>query len=67
MNGVRKGIYLSGHPKTLDKFTYNDSDINDIIFDCMSETDYTGTCGKVLFSSGADPDRMIKLERIQGE
>ncbi|KAL4221902.1 Gamma-aminobutyric acid type B receptor subunit 1 [Mactra antiquata] len=55
----------NGHPKTLDKFTYVDSDINDMIFECLSNMSITGVSGRVLLSDGADPDRMIKIQRIQ--
>ncbi|XP_053374078.1 gamma-aminobutyric acid type B receptor subunit 1-like [Mercenaria mercenaria] len=53
-----------GHQKTLDSFTYADGDINDILFDCLENTTYTGVSGNVVFEKG-DPDKMIKLERIQ--
>jgi hypothetical protein len=47
-------------------FTYNDSDINAFIKDCMSKTNMTGLSGRIVLSSDVDPDRVIKLERIQG-
>ncbi|XP_045167680.2 gamma-aminobutyric acid type B receptor subunit 1-like [Mercenaria mercenaria] len=55
-----------GHPKTLDMFTYTDTDINDIIFECMGNTSMTGVSGKIVFTAGADPNRIVKMERIQG-
>ncbi|XP_053374069.1 gamma-aminobutyric acid type B receptor subunit 1-like [Mercenaria mercenaria] len=54
------------YPKTLDMFTYQDSDINDIIFDCMSKTNITGVSGRIVLSTEVDPDRILKIERIQG-
>lgn len=47
-------------------FTYEDVDISNTIFECMSMTSLTGVSGRVVFSSGADPDRLVKIERIQG-
>ncbi|XP_045170037.2 gamma-aminobutyric acid type B receptor subunit 2-like [Mercenaria mercenaria] len=58
-------MHFAGHPKTLDMFTYLDSDINDLIFSCMTQTSLTGVSGRVVFSTGADPDRLVKVERIQ--
>ncbi|XP_053374068.1 gamma-aminobutyric acid type B receptor subunit 1-like [Mercenaria mercenaria] len=53
------------YPKTLDMFTYQDSDINDIIFDCMSRTNITGVSGRIVLSTEVDPNRILKIERIQ--
>ncbi|XP_053374067.1 gamma-aminobutyric acid type B receptor subunit 1-like [Mercenaria mercenaria] len=58
--------YLTEYPKTLDMFTYQDSDINDIIFDCMSRTNITGVSGRIVLSTEVDPNRILKIERIQG-
>ncbi|XP_060600012.1 gamma-aminobutyric acid type B receptor subunit 1-like [Ruditapes philippinarum] len=55
-----------GHPKTLDMFEYADRDINDIIFECMGNTSMTGVSGQIVFTEGADPNRIVKMERIQG-
>ncbi|XP_045168365.2 gamma-aminobutyric acid type B receptor subunit 2-like [Mercenaria mercenaria] len=54
-----------GHPKTLDMFTYTDSNINDIIFECMGNTSMTGVSGEIVFTTGADPNKIVKMERIQ--
>ncbi|XP_053374076.1 gamma-aminobutyric acid type B receptor subunit 2-like [Mercenaria mercenaria] len=53
-----------GYAKTLDMFTYADADVNDIIFDCMSNTSMTGVSGSVAFTD-SDPDKIIEIERIQ--
>ncbi|KAL4221901.1 G-protein coupled GABA receptor [Mactra antiquata] len=53
--------------KDLDQFTYTDSDLNDVIFECMSSTSLTGVSGRVVFSKSADPNRVVKMERIQGQ
>lgn len=58
--------YITGYEKTLDMFEYIDSDINEIIFQCMGNTSLTGVSGRVFFTSGADPNRIVKIERIQG-
>ncbi|XP_053374075.1 gamma-aminobutyric acid type B receptor subunit 1-like [Mercenaria mercenaria] len=54
-----------GHAKTLDMFEYIDSDINEIIFQCIGNTSLIGVSGRVSFTSGADPNRIVKIERIQ--
>ena len=60
-------ILLPGHPKSLDEFTYEDSDINNVILSCMSNISITGIVGGVSFGKGADPIKNIKIERIQGK
>ena len=57
---------ISGHPKTLNQFTYNDKDINDIILSCMSNVSMTGITGNIAFGEGSDPIKNVKIERIQG-
>ena len=52
--------------KTLDKFTYDDGDINDIILECMSNVSMLGVIGSISFEGGADPIKNVKIERIQG-
>ena len=47
-------------------FEYIDGDMNEIIFQCMGNTSVTGVSGRVVFTSGADPNRLVKIERIQG-
>ena len=59
-------IIFSGHPKTLDEFTYDDKDINDIIVECMSNTSMVGIQGSIAFGEGGDPIRNVKIERVQG-
>ena len=56
----------SGHLKTLNQFTYNDRDINDIILSCMSNVSMTGITGNIAFGEGSDPIKNVKIERIQG-
>ena len=58
-------LKYSGHYKTIDNFTYADGDINDIILECMDKTAYTGVGGGVVFRM-RDPDRLIRIDRIQG-
>ncbi|XP_060569149.1 gamma-aminobutyric acid type B receptor subunit 1-like [Ruditapes philippinarum] len=65
LNCTDATLVSSGHSKTLDLFTYTDSDISDMIFSCMTRTSLTGVSGRVVFSTGADPDRLVKVERIQ--
>lgn len=57
---------ILGHPKTVDQFGYEDTDINDIIYDCMGKSSFMGVSGHVHFPGGGDPDRMVQIERIQG-
>lgn len=59
-------LSFSGFGTTLEMFTYSNSSINEIIFECMGETSLTGVSGRVVFTSGADPNRVVKVERIQG-
>ena len=59
-------IIFPGHPKTLDEFTYDDKDINDIIVECMSNTSMVGIQGSIAFGEGGDPIRNVKIERVQG-
>ena len=56
----------TGHLKTLNQFTYNDRDINDIILSCMSNVSMTGITGNIAFGEGSDPIKNVKIERIQG-
>ena len=59
-------LIFAGHQKALDQFTYEDSDINDVILSCMSNISFSGVSGGVSFENGMDAARDIKLERIQG-
>ena len=60
-------IYIySGHTKTLDQFTYSDSDINEVIFDCMGKSSIQGVTGKRSFPDGIYPDGLVKIDRVQG-
>ena len=58
--------YILGHPKSLDTFSYSDSDINEVILSCMSNVSMTGITGSISFEEGADPIKDAKIERIQG-
>ena len=58
---------LTGHPKKLDEFTYEDSDINDIIMSCMSNVSFTGISGNIAFDQGSDPIKDVTIERIEGK
>ena len=63
-----RGFFIfSGHPKSLDQFTYQDKDINDIILSCMSNVSLTGVSGRVLFENGIDPIKDCKVQRVQGK
>ncbi|XP_052245676.1 gamma-aminobutyric acid type B receptor subunit 1-like [Dreissena polymorpha] len=55
-----------GHSKKLDNFTYADGDIGEIIFKCTGKTSLTGASGRISFHNGSDPNKMIRVERIQG-
>ena len=55
-----------GHPKSLSEFTYQDSDINDVILSCMSNLSFLGVSGSISFGEGADPIKNVKMGRIQG-
>ena len=58
---------FTGHPKTLDQFTYQDSDINDVIVSCISNISIIGIGGSIALGEGADPIKNVKIERIQGK
>ena len=58
---------FAGHPKSLDQFTYQDSDINDAIVSCISNISITGIGGSIALGEGADPIKNVKMERIQGK
>ena len=60
-------LIFTGHRKSLDQFTYQDSDINNVILSCMSNISFSGVSGGVSFENGMDAARDIKLERIQGK
>ena len=60
-------FYIAGHPKSVDEFTYADSDINDVIIACMSNISIIGLSGSLSFGEGADPIKNVKMERIQGK
>ena len=60
-------LYLKGHGKSLDQFTYSDSDINRIILSCMANTSIDGISGSLHFEQGADPTKDVKIQRIEGE
>ena len=57
---------FTGHLKSLDEFTYKDSDINEIILSCMANVSMLGLTGSIDFEKGADPIKNVKIERIQG-
>lgn len=57
---------FSGHPKSLDQFTYADSDINDVILSCMSNISIIGVSGRISYGEGADPIKNARIERIEG-
>ena len=58
---------LIGYPKSLHEFTYQDSEINNVILSCMSNISITGIVGGISFGDGADPIKNVKIERIQGK
>ena len=60
-------FYILGHPKSVDEFTYADSDINDVILACMSNIATIGLSGSMPLGQGADPIKNVKMERIQGK
>ena len=58
---------FSDHPKYLDEFTYQDSDINGIILSCMNNLSLVGVSGRIFYGGNAAPDSTdIQIERIQG-
>ena len=59
-------IYFAGYSKSIDEFTYQDSIINDVVLDCMSNISLTGVSGNIVFGEGADPIRNVRIEQIQG-
>ena len=59
-------VCLLGHNKSLDEFTYEDADINQMIFECVSNTSMKGVSGNVEFHNGPDPIKKVKIEQIQG-
>ncbi|KAH3692853.1 hypothetical protein DPMN_194607 [Dreissena polymorpha] len=62
-----KKLRSIGHPKTIGDFTYKDSDIGEIVFQCMGNQSIIGMSGRISFAKGgADPDKSILLQRIQG-
>ena len=65
-----KNVFIfsfQGHPKSLDQFTYKDSDINDVILSCVSNVSFSGVSGNVWFEQGYDPPiRDVYIERIEG-
>ena len=60
-------LYLKVHGKSLDQFTYSDSDINRVILSCMANTSIDGISGSLHFEQGADPTKDVKIQRIEGE
>ncbi|KAH3769086.1 hypothetical protein DPMN_170333, partial [Dreissena polymorpha] len=62
-----KKLRSIGHLKTIGDFTYKDSDIGEIVFQCMGNQSIIGMSGRISFSKGgADPNKMMLLQRIQG-
>lgn len=59
-------LHILVHSKELDTFSYQDSDINEIILSCMSNVSMTGITGSIQFEEGADPVKNVHIERIQG-
>jgi len=57
---------FAGHAKTLDQFTYYDSDINDVMFECLGKSSIQGVSGRRFFPDGRDPDGVVMIERSQG-
>ena len=61
-------FFILGHPKYLDEFTYQDSDINDVILMCMSNLSLIGVSGRFIYRGAATPvTRNIKIERVLGK
>ena len=69
MTKEKKPLYKTptGSTKKLEDFTYEDDDVNDVIFRCLGNLNMLGVTGPISYSSGeADPDRSISIQRLQG-
>lgn len=58
---------FSGYNKTLDQFAYADSDINDIVYTCLTKTSFTGAAKDYSFSPDGEIDDNVMIDRVQGE
>ncbi|XP_052793022.1 gamma-aminobutyric acid type B receptor subunit 1-like [Mya arenaria] len=57
---------MTRHNKTLDEFTYEDADIGEEIFKCLSRVTLVGVSSRISFGNGADSNKIIKVQRVQG-
>lgn len=55
-----------GHPKSLEDFTYNDSDIGDVMLESMASVDFQGVLGRMMFDEHGDPSSITALDQQQG-
>ena len=58
----------TGHSKYLDEFTYQDSDMNDVILSCMNNISLVGVSGRIFYGGNSAPvNKNIKIERVQSK
>lgn len=60
-------ITIPGYNKTLDQFTYADSFINDIIYECVGKTNFVGVAATIKFDKNGDLDETTQIDRIQSK
>lgn len=58
-------IFCLDHPKTLADFTYEDSDINEIVYECMGSLTFRGVAKEFAFSQNGDIEDSLIVERVQ--
>jgi len=58
---------ILGYNKSLDQYTYADSDINDIIYECAGNTSFIGVTNDITFGEDGELEETIQIDRIQSK
>ncbi|KAL5007636.1 hypothetical protein ScPMuIL_016442 [Solemya velum] len=64
LNTTIQNMTDAGYKKTLDQFTYEDADINDLITNAFFSMSFIGVRGRIMFGANGDPIVAIKLDQI---
>nr|KAG5705058.1 hypothetical protein BaRGS_018788 [Batillaria attramentaria] len=66
LNHTQQALIDKGSPKRLEHFTYEDSEMGDLLYSSLLNVSFMGLRGPTTFDQNGDPSGLVQLEKVQG-